>query len=320
MIIQKLGIYLGLSFCSLNAIAMEHLHQLIPAGPGGGLDGTARESGRILSLLRAYETISYENLPGGGGGRALGQFIESSSRYRNATIINSTPLIVRSLQGLFPYSYKDLEPIAGLVADYGIFVVRENDPIKDWKSLEKAFTDNPKSIITGGGSVRGSLDHIVLTLALEPIKVDPRDIRYLPYDGGAKAMLSLLGGEIRLLSSGVGETVPFLTGGKVRAIAVSAPKRIGIIPDVPTLTELGREVVFANWRGIFANKNVSDINRKILLDSYAELKQSDAWEKVIDQRGWQTLNVQGQKFAAYLENQEKMLDSTLRGLGFIKEQ
>ena len=114
--------------------------------------------------------------------------------------------------------------------------------------------------------------------------------------------------------------MPFLTGGKVRAIAVSAPKGIGIIPDVPTLTELGREVVFANWRGIFANKNVSDINRKILLDSYAELKQSDAWEKVIDQRGWQTLNVQGQKFAAYLENQEKMLDSTLRGLGFIKEQ
>ena len=318
MTIKKFGIYFGLYVSCLNIMAADRLHQLIPAGPGGGLDGTARESGRVLKKIRAYETISYENLPGGGGGRALGQFVENKARYRNATIINSTPLLVRSLQGLFPYSYKDLEPIAGLVADYGIFVVREDDPIQNWESLEKIFLDNSKSIITGGGSVRGSLDHIVLTLALEQVNVHPRDIRYLPYDGGAKALLSLLGGEIRLLSSGVGETVPFLNSGKIRPLAVSAPKRIPIIPDVPTLKELGRDIVFANWRGIFANKSISDVDRKKLLDSYTELKKSDAWQEILKKRGWQNLDVQGSKFTEYLEDQEKMLNSTLRDLGFIR--
>ena len=119
----------------LPAVA-DRLHYVIPAGPGGGLDGTARESGRVLKAAGLFETISYENLPGGGGGRAMSQFIENTSRYRNAVIINSAPLIVRSLQGLFPHSFRDLTPIGGLVADYGIFVVRADDPITDWKTLE----------------------------------------------------------------------------------------------------------------------------------------------------------------------------------------
>ena len=308
--------------CALAALAAaasaERLHHVIPAGPGGGLDGTARESGRVLKTLNAFETVSFENLPGGGGGRAMSQFIENTSRYRTAILVNSTPLIVRSLQGLFPHSFRDLTPVAGLVADYGIFVVRADDPIATWSDLEAALRANPREIIVGGGSVRGSLDHIVLALALKSMAVEPRSVRYLPYDGGGKAMLALLGNEVRVLSSGVGETVSFLQSGKVRALAVTAPSRIDAIGDVPTLEELDHEVVFANWRGVFAQRGVDAQTRANLITQYTKLRASPQWRDVLDKRGWQSLDVSGAEFSRYLESQEESLVPVLRDLGFIR--
>ena len=149
---RRIGLALLLSVASCGYA--DRLHFVIPAGPGGGLDGTAREIGRTLKAINQYEAVSYENMPGGGGGRALSQYLENRSRYQDAVLVNSTPLIVRSLQGLFPQSFRNLTPIAGLIADYGIFVVRADDSILSWDQLETAFKRDPSSIVVGGGSAR----------------------------------------------------------------------------------------------------------------------------------------------------------------------
>ena len=295
----------------------DRLHFVIPAGPGGGLDGTARELGRILKTFDRYETISYENMPGGGGGRALSQYLENRSRYQDAVLVNSTPLIVRSLQGLFPQSFRNLTPIAGLIADYGIFVVRADDPISTWGQLSTTFKSHPSTVVVGGGSVRGSLDHIVLALALSSINVNPRRVRYLPYDGGAKAMLALLSGEVRVLSTGLGETMAFLDTGQVRALAVTAGKRIEVIEDVPTLQELGHDVTFANWRGIFAQPRLPNERKVELIDQFHDLSQTSNWNATLKKRGWVPLNLAGDAFGDYLLDQENLLRTTLRKLGFI---
>ena len=295
----------------------DRLHFVIPAGPGGGLDGTAREAGRILKTFDRYETISYENMPGGGGGRALSQYLENRSRYQDALLVNSTPLIVRSLQGLFPQSFRDLTPIAGPIADYGIFVVRADDPISTWDQLSTTLKSRPSSIVVGGGSVRGSLDHIVLALALSSINVDPRQVRYLPYDGGAKAMLALLSGEVRLLSTGLGETMAFLDSGETRALAVTAAERIKAIAHVPTLQELGHDVAFANWRGFFAQPQLPTERKNELINQFHDLSQTRDWTATLQKRGWVPLNLAGDAFGDYLVDQENLLRTTLRKLGFI---
>tara|TARA_B100001013_G_scaffold37396_1_gene20045 strand:+ start:100 stop:1053 length:954 start_codon:yes stop_codon:yes gene_type:complete len=309
----RLALILLASSCSYA----DRLHFVIPAGPGGGLDGTAREIGRIFKTFGQYESISYENMPGGGGGRALSQYLENRSRYQDAVLVNSTPLIVRSLQGLFPQSFRDLTPIVGLIADYGIFVVRADDPILTWSQLSTTFKSRPSTVVVGGGSVRGSLDHIVLALALSSINVNPREVRYLPYDGGAKAILALLSGEVRLLSTGLGETMPFLDSGQVRALAVTAAERIETIADVPTLQELGHDVVFANWRGIFAQPQLPTKRKTELIEQFHELRQTNEWNAALQKRGWTPLDLAGNAFANYLLEQEKLLRTTLSKLGFI---
>ena len=105
--------------CTLSvATAAERVHVVIPAGPGGGLDGTAREAGRVLVELGLVERMSFENVSGGGGGRAMAYFFENAARFDAPLLVNSTPLLVRSLQGVFPYGHRDLTPVAALVADY----------------------------------------------------------------------------------------------------------------------------------------------------------------------------------------------------------
>ena len=305
--------------CLLSgATAAERVHVVIPVAAGGGLDGTARAAGRVITTMELAETVSFENIAGAGGGRGLSVFVENAARFREALIVNSTPLILRHLQNLYPLSFRDLTPIVGLVADYGIFVVRKESSTDSWASVIARLRENPRAVIMGGGSARGSLDHIVAALALDAAGVDARRVRYLPYDGGGKAMLALLGEEIELLSTGLGETLPFIRAGEVRVLAVTAPERVAAIEDVATLTELGYPVRFANWRGMFASPTVDADVRERHIQRLRAMTESDDWHEALEQYGWEPLNLFGEDFTRYLEQQEALLKETMAKLGFTQ--
>ena len=313
------AIVVRLALCLAAAVgAAERLHIVIPAGPGGGLDGIAREVGRALVALDLVEQASFENLSGGGGGRAMAHFIDNAARFESPLLVNSTPLLVRSLQGLFPYSFRDLTPVAGLVADPGVFVVRPDDGPADWPTLLAQLRQNPRSVTFGGGSVRGSLDHIVLALALDAAGVNAKPVRYLPYDGGGKAMLALLGGEVDVLSTGLGETVAAIEAGQARPLAVTTAQRVAVIADTPTFTELGFELVFANWRGLFGPPGMTEGDVAQHVERLRTLQESPAWQAVLQRRGWEPLAADGAAFTAFLEAQEAQLAQTLRKLGFAR--
>ena len=303
-------------FCQLGAA--ERLHLLIPAGPGGGLDTTARALGDALRAADVRSPVSYENMTGGGGGRAMAHFIETADRQQDTLLINSTPLIIRSLQGLFPHDHRDVVPIAGLVGEYGAFVVRADSAIDSWTALIEALKADPRSINIGGGSVRGSLDHIVLALALEAAGIDPRRVRYLPYDAGGKAMLALLGGEVEVLSTGIGEALGYTQAGEVRILATTAPERMGQLPDAPTLTELGAPLVFANWRGLFAAPGNPPVQAERLQAEIQAALATPEWQASLDRYGWTPLGLSGAAFGTYLDDQAELLASTLKALGFIR--
>jgi len=312
-------VFLGLALLltAVTAQSAERLHLLIPAGPGGGLDSTARALGNALQAADLRSPVSYENMTGGGGGRAMAHFIETAPRQQETLLVNSTPLIVRSLQGLFPHSHHDVIPVAGLIAEFGAFVVRADSPIDSWTAFLTQLRADPAGVNVGGGSVRGSLDHIVLALALSGAGMDPRRVRYLPYDAGGKAMLALLGGEADVLSTGVGEALGYVRSGDVRILATTAPDRLPNLPDVPTLTELGVAFTFANWRGVFAAPGTPpDAVRQMEADVRAAT-DTDSWRQALQRYGWSPLGLYGEAFARYLDAQEIQLESTLVELGFI---
>ncbi len=311
------GIVAGLLSTSIS-VAAERLHLLIPVGPGGGLDSTARAVGEALRGEGVRSPVSYENMTGGGGGRAMAHFIETADRQQDTLLINSTPLIIRSLQGLFPHDHHDLVPIAGLVGEYGAFVVRTDSELTTWAQLIAALQANPRAINIGGGSVRGSLDHLILALALEKSGIEPRAVRYLPYDAGGKAMLALLGGEVEVLSTGIGEAIGYAQSGDVRVLGITGPERLAQLPHTPTLTELGTPLVFANWRGLFAAPGTSGDQALLLQQQVRQGLESPAWQDAMDRYGWTPLTLMGDAFTGYLNEQAAVLENTLRALGFIR--
>jgi putative tricarboxylic transport membrane protein len=309
---------LALMASPLSANEVKKIHFLIPGGAGGGWDGTARGVGKALLDTKLLEQASFENMSGGGGGKALNHLISTAKRQEGTLLVNSTPIIIRSLTGVFPQSFRDLTPIASVIADYAAFVVPKDSKYTDFKQVVADFQKNPKSVKIGGGSVKGSMDHLVPAMVFQAAGEDPLKVKYIPYDAGGKAMAGLLSGDVQVLSTGFGEALGLANQGEVRILAVTSAKRLSQAPDVPTVKELGYDVTFANWRGFFGvpglSKEKAEAYRALLKKMYA----TPEWEAIRTKRGWQNLYQPGDEFYAFLEAQEKDLGDMMRKLGFLK--
>lgn len=304
---------LGLSL----PLAAERLHLVIPAGPGGGLDATARALGNTLTDSQLLQGVSYENRTGGGGGKAMAYFVNSGASLDDTLLVNSAPLIVRSLQGLFPHSYRDLTPIGGLIADPGVIAVRANSPLSSWGDVVAALGDSRKRLFVGGGSVKGSLDHITLSLLAQADGIDPRKIRYLAYDGGAKALLALMSGEVDVLVSGLGETLTAHQAGTIRILGVTADSGHQTA-GITSFRDQNVDVVFYNWRGVFAPGDIEPTDKKRLVELLTEAVATPTWQQQLDRYGWQPRFLPDQLFVEYLQEQERQLQEIMTDLGLVR--
>jgi putative tricarboxylic transport membrane protein len=296
----------------------KEIHFLIPGGPGGGWDGTARGTGEALMKSGKIDHASYQNMSGGGGGKAIAYMIETAEKQKNTLMVNSTPIVVRSLTGVFPQSFRDLKPVAGTIADFGAFVVRKDSKYTDWRDVLVDFRTNPRKVKFSGGSARGSLDHLVAAMAVKAGGAKANRMVYVAYDGGGKAMAGLLSGETSILSTGVGEALTMAQSGEVRILAITSKDRLTVSPKTPTLIEMGYDVVFANWRGFFASPEMPDAKVEAYAKLLGDVQNTPSWNEIKDRNGWVNLYNSNSEFYAFLENQEKEIGVLMRELGFLK--
>lgn len=300
-----------------SAADVDKLHFLIPGGAGGGWDGTARGTGEALTKSGIVGTASYENMSGGGGGKAIGYLIENAKSNEGTLMVNSTPIVIRSLVGRFPHNFRDLTMIAGTIGDYAAFVVSKDSPIKSFKDLVAAYKTNPKDVAIGGGSVPGGMDHIVVAMAMQAAGEDPTKVKYIPYDAGGKAMAALLSGEIKALSTGFSEAVGMDKAGEARIIAVTSTARVDAAPNAMTLKEQGIDAEFVNWRGFFGAPGLPADKVAAYRGAIAKMYDTPEWEAVRARNGWVNIHNPGDKFTAFLENQETVIKDLMKQLGFL---
>ena len=297
---------------------IDKIHFLIPAGAGGGWDGTARGVGEALTKSQLIKRASYQNMSGGSGGKGIAYLIKTAKRQQETLLVNSTPILIRSLQKVFPHTFRDLTPVAAVIADYGVFATRPDSEFQRWEEVVAAFRTNPRQLKVGGGSGRRSMDGLVAALAFKAAGGDPRALRYIPYDGGGKALAGLLSGETQVLSTGLGEALEQHKAGQIRILAITAEKRSDAVPDVPTLKELGYNATFVNWRGFFGPPGLSDAQVLTYVGVLKKMYQTPAWEQVRARNGWEDLFKPGQEFSTFLERQEKVIAELMNTLGFLE--
>ena len=311
-----------LSTTTVNSIAIEKLHFVIGGGAGGGWDGTARGTGEALTKAGMLKSASFENMSGGGGGKALAYMI--NTKPANTILVQSTPLVLRSITrhegyvtggGSGVLSYKDVVPIAGVIGDYGAIAVAKDSPFQNFKDVVAAYKKDPSSVKMAGGSVRGSMDHLIGALAFQEAGADPNKVIYVPYDAGGKALAGLLSGETQIISTGLGE----LMGARdqVRIVGITAPSRVSDAPDVPTLKEQGYDVQFVNWRGFFGPPGMSNKDKKAIAKMLGDVQKTPEWEAVRKRNAWVNIYNPDKKFVKFLKTQTKEMTALMKKLGVI---
>ncbi|MPV86487.1 Bug family tripartite tricarboxylate transporter substrate binding protein [Ostreibacterium oceani] len=309
-----LALVLGASV-NAQATDIDKIHFLVPGGAGGGWDGTARGTGEALTRAGIVGNASYENMSGGGGGKAIAHLIESAND--ETLMVNSTPIIIRSLQKQFPQNFRDLTPVAGIIGDYAAMVVHKDSEINQFDDLVQAYKADPTKVAIGGGSVAGGMDHLVAALVMKGVGANPVDVKYIPYDAGGKAMAGLLSGEIKALSTGMSEALELARQGEVKILCVTAAERVADAPDYPTCKESGSDTEFVNWRGYFAAPNLAEDKKAAYIAAFEKMYETEAWETVRSRNGWINIWHPGDDFSAFLEAQEKAIADLMRELGFL---
>lgn len=296
---------------------VDSIHFLIPGGAGGGWDGTARGTGEALTNAGLVGTASYENMSGGGGGKAIAYLIENAESNHGTLMVNSTPIVIRSLTGVFPQSFRDLTLVAGTVGDYAAIVVGKDSPINSMNDLVSAYQADPSGTAIGGGSVPGGMDHLVAAMAMQAAGEDPTGVKYIAYDAGGKAMAALLSGEIQALSTGFSEAVALAEAGEVKIIGVTSDDRVPAYADAPTMKEQGINTSFVNWRGFFAAPGLPADKLAAYQDAITKMYDTPEWEAVRARNGWVNIHNSGDDFRTFLENQEKEISDLMKKLGFL---
>ena len=207
--------------------------------------------------------------------------------------------------------------MAGTIGDYAAFVVGKDSKVASFSDLVVAFEKDPSKVSIGGGSVPGSMDHLVAAMAMEAAGQDPIKVKYIPYDAGGKAMAGLLSGEISALSTGFSEAVELAKSGEVKIIGVTSAERVDAYPDAPTLKEQGIDTEFVNWRGFFAAPGLSDDMREGYIAALGKMYDTPEWEEVRARNGWVNIYNPGDEFTGFLENQEAVISTLMKKLGFL---
>jgi tripartite-type tricarboxylate transporter receptor subunit TctC len=249
-----------LTACAGSAAAQDwptrNITMVVPFAPGGGLDGSGRlQAARMSELLG--QTIVVENIGGGAG--TIGTLRVAKATPDGYTFVmgnNGTHAYSQSLRKVPPYNaVADFAPVGLVTESPRILIVRKDLPVNNLKEFIAYVKANQARMQYGSAGV-GSGTHIPcarLNLALGV------NVTHVPYRGAGPVMQDLIAGRIDYMCDTIQTGAVQAKAGTVKGIAVMAPKRLPIIPDLATTGEQGLADVEATaWNGFFFPKGTPD--------------------------------------------------------------
>lgn len=235
-LIPALLFAIGCSLAAAQPYPSKPIRVIVPYPAGGAADITARAVSQKLSEQMGTALV-VENRGGANGGIGTDAVAKAAPDGYTLLLVASGPIVVNpSLYSKVPYDPQaDLAPISQVTTFQYVLVVPTGSPFRSVADIITAAKAQPKALsfgstgIGGGGHLAGELLGLVTGTQLT----------HVPYKGSAPALVDLLSGQLSFTYDTVITSVPQIRAGKLRAFAVSGPKRAKSLPDVPTMQELG---------------------------------------------------------------------------------
>jgi tripartite-type tricarboxylate transporter receptor subunit TctC len=288
-----------------------------PFPPGGAVDVVGRPFAAALEPL-IKQPVVVETKSGAAG--AVGAQYAANARPDGYTLMAHLPSIsgfasVDTLFGRTPkFTRADFIPIARLTEGPMVFVVNDQQPYKTLKEFVDDAKANPNKLIFSSSGLYGAL-HLPAALLMKAAGIQ---MRHLPTAGGGPALTAVLGNNAQALATSVAAASAQIKAGKVRALACFSPKRVASLPDVPTLKELGYDVEFSIWCGLFAPKGTPDAVITRLRDETKKAVASEQFKNAIANIGDVVAHLDQPEFKAFWDADAKRVEAAVQAIGRVE--
>lgn len=294
---------------------------IAPADPGGGWDFTCRTVGKLLYDLKlADEPVQVTNMPGGVGAVAYANVMSKRPSDGGLLVATSTVGVTQIAQGKYPADIDVMRWIGMLGTDVGVIVVPKDSPYKSLGDLMEAYKKDPGSAVAAGSSGAGGWDHIRLLMLAKAAGMSAdefKQIRWVQFDGGSPAVTQMIGGQVQVVSTDLGEIAGFVESGDIRILGALSDEPIPAFPDAPTAKSQGLDVTGYNWRGFYTGGEVSDADYQKWVDTMKSLYDTEDWKKAAEGSGLIPIWRGGEEFETYVGEQVEQMRQISKDIGVM---
>jgi putative tricarboxylic transport membrane protein len=292
---------------------------VVGVSPGGGIDRTARIVQKIVQDRRLVETpLNVVNKPGGGSTIAQA-YLAQRAGDAHYLEISATSLLTNHITGKTTFSHTDFTPVVMLYDEYLGFAVSSDSPIADARALVDAMRTRSDSIPIGIATSAGNTNHIGAALIAKAAGADVKKLKVVVFNSGGEAMTALLGGHVSLVVTPSANLIPHHQNGRMRVLAVSAPKRLaGALAPVPTWKENGVEAIVANWRPVIGAKGWSPAQVQYWESVFGKVVATEEWKNEVERSGGIANFMGSRALAAHFDSEYRRFRAILGDLGLAK--
>jgi tripartite-type tricarboxylate transporter receptor subunit TctC len=288
-----------------------------PFPPGGVADLTARPVAAAMEKVLKNPVVVV-NKTGAAG--AVGMSYVATSKPDGYTLLMalSSISIIPEADKLFDrkpaYTMDQLIPIALISADPTIFVVNASRPWKNVKEFVDDAKKRPGEISYSSSGVYGTL-HMATEMLSHAAGIS---LKHVPYGGAGPALTAILGGHVDTLASGPAVVIPHIKAGKLRPLAGWGDKRVAALPDVPTFKELGYDIEFYIWAGLFAPRGTPAPVMKVVRESVKEAVSTAEFKSAMEKLQTPIAYLDAPEFQKFWDKDAKMLADAIKRIGKIE--
>jgi tripartite-type tricarboxylate transporter receptor subunit TctC len=319
-LISRLGL-LVLASAAISAFAADFpdhaITMIVPFPPGGVADTVARPVAEAMSR-DLQQPVIIENKPGAGGG--IGMAFAAKAKPDGYTVLLSLssytvlPEADKILGRAPMYQLDQLKPVARFTADPTVLVVRADAPWKTWSEFAAAARANPGKYTFGSSGNYGTM-HVPMEILLAAAGIK---MTHVPYTGAGPAIVGLLGGSIDAVATGPATVVQQINAGKLRALAQWGNARLVALPDVQTLHELGTNVDYAQWSGLFVPAGTPELAVKRLRDAARAAANDERVKQVMATAGSPIQYLDTPEFQRYVDADAAKMADVVKRIGKVE--
>jgi tripartite-type tricarboxylate transporter receptor subunit TctC len=276
---------------------------IVPFGAGGVADALPRIVGQKLNEMWGVPVV-IENRPGASGNLGMAQVARAPADGYTLGLAPAGNLTVNPLlyTNLSFDTARDFAPVTLVATSPNILVVNPAVPAKDFKDFV-AYAKSKPGKLNYASPGAGTGAHLAGELLNQSADIS---LMHIPYNGMAPAVTDVVAGNVDMMFAGVSTVLPFIRGGKLRALAVAGPQRLPQLPDVPTVAESGYPGFdVTSWYGIVAPaKTPKEVLRKLQQDINTVLKQ-DTVRKKFEDLGVEPADTTSEAFATMIRDESR---------------